>query len=160
MISRGPVDFLIYFLSFFFPPSPPSPTSLLPLSLHTHTHTLRQEFLQGIYYALLMGLTTYSEEAMLFAAEPNFSRWHRERQPWVPGTDLELAGWLGQFCCSISDAFTTAYCMISVLFPSCFSCAFKYLYEIGCGIPTLPCCNALVRCWFSALTSIEQRGRN
>ena len=163
-ISRGPIAFLIYFLPFlppFFLSFLPYPSYLLPLSTHTHAHTQTQV---GIFTNYILcsvnGLTNIQGKLSCLQQNKTFQGDIGKDNLGCQGQTLELAGWLGQFCCSIADAFMTAHCMISVLFTSCFSCAFKYLYEIGCGIPTRLCCNALVRCWFSALTSIEEKGRN
>ena len=150
-ISRGPIAFLIYFLPFL-PPFRlsflPYPSSLLPLSVHTHTHThtLRQEFFTNYILCSVNGLNNIQGKLSCLQQNQTFQGDTGKDNLGYQGQTVELAGWLGQFCCSISDAFMTAHCMISVLFTSCFSCAFKYLYEIGCGIPTRLCYNALVRC--------------
>ena len=151
-ISRGPIVFLIYFLPFL-PPSllsfPPYPSSLLPLCVHAHIHTHTRTQV-GIFTNYILcsvnGLTNVQEKLSCLQQNQTFQGDTGKDNLGCQGQTLELAGWLGQFCCSISDAFMTAHCMISVLFTSCFSCAFKYLYEIGCGIPTRLCCYALVRC--------------
>ena len=137
-ISRGPIAFLIYFLPFL-------PAFTLCTHTHTHTHTQVGIFTNYILCSV-NGLNNIQGKLSCLQQNQTFQGDTGKDNLGYQGQTVELAGWLGQFCCSISDAFMTAHCMISVLFTSCFSCAFKYLYEIGCGIPTRLCYNALVRC--------------